>query len=219
MLANAKGFQSRYQLREISFEAVYADIIDRAYLPVKLGRPDLQRETLLKSLKEAMGETVVIKGEEFFLRFRGELEFTLLAEGIRKLGLLYLLIQNGSLASGSILFWDEPEANLSPSLFQPVIRILLQLQQMGVQVFLATHDYVILKELDLQTSSDDEVLYHSLYRQASEIRLDSTDHYLGVNDTAIFDTFDGLYDRDIERELSIQSDETNREQIGDYDTT
>ena len=40
-------------------------------------------------------------GEEFFLSGeQGEIEFTLLAEGLRKLGLLWLLIRNGSLKTG-----------------------------------------------------------------------------------------------------------------------
>ena len=83
------------------------------------------------------------------------MEFTLLAEGMRKLGLLWLLIQNGTLQNGSVLFWDEPETNLNPKLLGTLIEVLLQLQRAGVQVFLATHDYVILKEIDLRTRDED----------------------------------------------------------------
>jgi len=62
--------------------------------------------------------------QEFFLKNKqGELEFTLVAEGYRKLGLLWLLIQNGSLLNGSVLFWDEPETNLNPKLLETVVRI------------------------------------------------------------------------------------------------
>jgi ABC-type multidrug transport system ATPase subunit len=52
-----------------------------------------------------------------------------------------LLIQNGTLLNGSVLFWDEPETNLNPKLFGPLIEILLQLQHSGVQIFISTHDY------------------------------------------------------------------------------
>lgn len=199
MLANAPGFQSLYSQRETSFEEVYSDIIDLAYLPPKLGPPDVDRQKLISTLREAMDGTVILKGQEFFLRHRGELEFTLLAEGIRKLGLLYLLIQNGSLSKGSILFWDEPETNLNPRLFKPIIRILLQLQRLGVQVFLATHDYVILKELDLQSDAGDKVVYHSLHRQQGGVDLKTSDHYLGLHENAISETFDDLYNRELDR--------------------
>ena len=203
MLVNAPGFRSLYAQRESYFEDIYADIIDRAFLPIQLGRPDIDRQKLIHTLREAMDGTAIVKGEEFFLRRHGELEFTLVAEGIRKLGLLYLLIQNGSLSDGSVLFWDEPETNLNPRLFKPVISILLQLQLLGVQVFLATHDYVILKELDLQSRAQDEVAYHLLHWQDSEVCLATTDHYLGIHDNAITDTFDDLYNRELDRSLSI----------------
>lgn len=203
MLANAPGFRSLYGEREIHFEEVYSDIIDRAYLPVQKGRPDIIRQKLLNILSQDMEGKVITKGEEFFLRKRGDFEFTLLAEGLRKLGLLYLLIQNGSLSEGSALFWDEPETNLNPELFNSVIKILLELQSMGVQIFLATHDYVILKELDLQSKPNNKVFYHSLYIKDSQIHLETTDHYLGLQQNAIMATFDKLYDRAITRTVSV----------------
>lgn len=41
-------------------------------------------------------------------------EFNLVAEGIRKMVLLWQLVKNGTLEKGSVLFWDEPEANINP---------------------------------------------------------------------------------------------------------
>lgn len=94
---------------------------------------------------------MVAKGETFFLKNKqGDLEFTLLAEGMRKLALVWLLIQNGTLLSGSVLFWDEPEANLNPALMGDVVEVILELQRLDVQVFLSTHNYVLLKEFDLR---------------------------------------------------------------------
>ena len=90
----------------------------------------------------------------------------LLAEGMRKLGLLWQTDSGTERClKGSILFWDEPETNLNPKLFGPLVEILLELQRMGVQIFIATHDYVILKELDLRMNSQDQIAFHSLYRE------------------------------------------------------
>lgn len=203
MLANAPGLRSLYGQREIHFEEVYSDIIDRAYLPVRKGRSDHICQKLLDILSQAMEGKVITKGEEILLRKRGDLEFTLLAEGLRKLGLLYLLIQNGSLSEGSVLFWDAPETNLNPKLLNSVINILLELQSMGVQIFLATHDYVVLKEFDLQSEPNNKVAYHSFYLQDSQIHLETADHYLGLHQNAIMATFDNLYDRVINRNVSV----------------
>ncbi len=205
MLANAPGFRSLYGQREIHFEATYDDILERAYLPLPRGRVETDRQHLFPNLEDAIEGRVTIKGEEFFLRSdQGRhLEFSLLAEGICKLGLLWLLIRNGSLPAGSVLFWDEPETNLNPKLFGVVIDVLLGLQRAGVQIFLATHDYVILKELDLQRELEDEVVFHSLHRQkvTGEIACSSTGAILEIDPNAIADTFDGLYDREVKRSL------------------
>lgn len=204
MLSNAPGFRSLYAQREIHFEEIYSDLLDRAYLPIKKGPRDAARKRLLSNLQKAMDGKVTIKDEEFFLRSRkGNLEFSLLAEGMRKLALLWLLIQNGTLTSGSVLFWDEPETNINPRLFGVLMEILLELQRSGVQVFLATHDYVILKELDLRRKKADRLAFHSLYfdPENGELSCHSSDDYHGIHPNAIADAFGDLYDREVTRSL------------------
>lgn len=204
MLANAPGFLSLYAAREVHFEEVYRDILHRAYLPALRAPVDDAHERMLENLEAVIGGKVMVKGEEFFLsNEQRDLEFTLLAEGWRKLGLLWLLIQNGTLQNGSVLFWDEPETNLNPKMFKVVMEVLLALQRAGVQVFFATHDYVILKELDLQMTEEDEVAFHSLYRdeETGEIACHTTSRYLGVHPSAIDEAFTDLYDREIMRSI------------------
>lgn len=72
-----------------------------------------------------------------------------------------------------------------------------------MQIFLATHDYVILKEIDLRRKTDDEILFHSLYRDSNtgEIQCRSTDDYLQIHPNAIAETFADLYNREIERSV------------------
>ncbi len=203
MLANAPGFLSLYAAREVHFEEVYRDILHRAYLPPLRGPLPAPRQRLLDRLEKTIGGQIVVEGEEFFLSGQeGKIEFTLLAEGWRKLGLLWLLIRNGTLQKGSVLFWDEPEANLNPKMFKVVIGVLLELQRAGVQVFFATHDYVMLRELDLQMMEEDAVAFHSLYRDESgEIACRTTGRYLDIHPNAIDEAFDDLYDRQIQRSL------------------
>ena len=202
MLANAPGFRSLYSSRSIHFEEIYSDILDRAFLPQLRGAPDLVRRDLLEMLRKALEGKVSYEGEEFFIRSKqGKLEFTLLAEGLRKLGLLWLLIQNGTLTEGSILFWDEPETNLNPRLFRPVVDILLELQRQSVQIFIATHDYLILKLLDLRMTSDDKVVYHALYRDNDELVCNTVDSYLEITPNAIADAFSDIYDLEVRRSL------------------
>ncbi len=204
MLSNGPGFRSLYSKREVHFEEVYSDILDRAYLPA-LRRPvDDRHEQLLARLETVIGGTVVVENEEFFLRNEhGNIEFSLLAEGVRKLALLWLLIRNGVMRPGSVLFWDEPETNLNPKLFGLLMEVFLELQRAGVQIFLATHDYVILKELDLRAGETDEVAFHAFHRNEETGGIDcaTTRGYRDVHPNVIADTFTDLYDREIARSL------------------
>ena len=202
MLANAPGFLSLYELREIEFEEIYRDIILRAFRDILRGPPDPRRRKLLRIIQKDIEGKVIRKEETFFLKNRqGELEFTLLAEGMRKLALLWLLIQNGTLLDGSVLFWDEPEANLNPKKIGTLVEVLLELQRTGVQILLATHNYVLLKEFDLRMKEGDEVRFHALYRDDGKVKHVATDDFLAIQPNAIADTFLDIYDRDVAREL------------------
>lgn len=207
MLAHAPGFLATAARREIAFEEVYVDIIKHAYLPRLTGPIDPKRQKLLKALQEAIDGKVVAKGEFFFLKnSQGELEFTLLAEGMRKLALIWLLIQNGTLLNGAILFWDEPEANLNPAFMGQVVAVILELQRLGVQVFLTTHNYVLLKEFDLQKQENDKIRFISFARDDKDRCVaTSTENYLDISPNLISDAFTDLYKRDVARAFKRSS--------------
>jgi wobble nucleotide-excising tRNase len=111
-----------------------------------------------------------LENENFYLLTgnTSKLEFQLLAEGLRKSALLWLLIKNATLVNGSILFWDEPEANINPVQIPVIVDILLDLQRDGVQVFLSTHDYFFAKYLEVKRSADNDILFHVLYKKNAQ---------------------------------------------------
>ena len=204
MLANAPGFRSLVSQKKIFFEEVYQDIIDKAFMPISKGRLTGESSKLLDILSGAISGKVIEKNEMFYLKNKnGELEFTLLAEGYRKLGLLYKLIQNETLANGTVLFWDEPEANLNPKLLNVVVKILLALQRMGVQIFISTHNYVLLKEFALESSVEDNVMYHVLFHDSEDIKHFSTANFDELTPNAIDDVYAGLMDREIQKGIDL----------------
>ena len=212
MLAHAPGFLSLYDKREIHFEETYRDILARAFLPALKGPIDKSGKRLLDILQDAIDGRVTVKNEEFFLRNKdGNLEFSLLAEGIRKLALLWLLIRNGTLTRGAALFWDEPETNLNPKLYGVLMKILLELQRMGIQVFLATHDYMILKELELRKKDGDSLAFHSMFRDddSGNIEVRSEKGYAQIHPNVIEEAFMSLYDRVVEKSLGGKVDENS----------
>jgi energy-coupling factor transporter ATP-binding protein EcfA2 len=204
VLAQAPGFRSLYKEYELRFDETHVDLIDWALKPKRREAPDAVRQGLLQRLEQYLPGSVSVQGEEFFIGdARSGIEFTLLGEGLRKLGLLWQLIQNGTLSEGSILFWDEPEANLNPRVIGDVVAILLELARLGVQVFVATHDYVFLKELDLRKEPSDAVAFHALFRldPAHGVQVSCTDALSTLEPNVIRETYLGLLDREAERDF------------------
>lgn len=81
-----------------------------------------------------------------------------------------------------------------------VVEALLELQRQGVQVFLATHNYVALKEFDLRMRKSDNVLFHSFHRTEQDgIACNTTSDYLAIEPNAIAQAFSSLYEREIAR--------------------
>jgi AAA15 family ATPase/GTPase len=203
MLANAPGFTSLFHERAVHFEEYLADIINKANLP-PLRKLDISRAQLLKKIEAIIGGIIVIENDTFYLETsEGQFEFTLVATGMRKLGLLWLLIRNGSLGDGATLFWDEPEANLNPSMLEATVEILLELQRHGVQIFLATHNYVLLKLLELKQEKNDQVQFISLSKnsETNDIEMARGPHYTHIIPNKIADAYDTIYDLQLIKSL------------------
>ncbi len=146
-----------------------------------------------------------------FMPIKGEtISAQMAAEGVRKLGIIQLLLENQQLnlgASGT-LFWDEPETNMNPKFMRLLVEVLLELARNGQQIVLATHDYVLLKWFDLlaDKGKGDHVQYHALYRAEglSGIKIESVDAYHLLDKNAISNVFSDLYDAEIDRSLGAK---------------
>ena len=55
------GFRSLYAARNIHFEEIYSDILDRAFLPPLLGAPDWPRRQLLDTLRNGPGREGMVR--------------------------------------------------------------------------------------------------------------------------------------------------------------
>ena len=165
MLSHAKGFLAMNQKYNMPFDGTQIDIIVNASLPETREIP-FAMSKILDKLSAVIDGTVILENDSFYvLKKDGQkVDFSLEAEGLRKLGLLWKLIRNGLLEKGSILLWDEPEANLNPELYPLVAEILLELQKNGVQIFLATHSYNFAKYLEIRRTNNGQVMFHNLYR-------------------------------------------------------
>ncbi|MBF0438399.1 MAG: AAA family ATPase [Magnetococcales bacterium] len=205
MLSFAPGFISLYDKYELEFDELYPDMLRLAYFPRLKNIPKGFLEILEIIPKLIHGE-VIIKGEKFYLQsLHSDIEMSLVSEGFRKLALIWQLIRNGSIQKGTTLFWDEPEANMNPSLMQHVSNILIMLANRGIQIFVATHDYAFLKELDYQKQQT-PVTYFSLdTSEENGVQANACFRYTDISPNRIAEENLRIYDLEIKRSLGVDS--------------
>lgn len=155
LLSIYEGFIGAYEHTELSFSEVYYDTCVALNTPLGRGPRKQEAARLLGPFERALGGTVRLKGDRFYVRQgTADLEAHLVSEGFRKIATLVHLINNGSLRAGGLLLWDEPEANLNPALIKLTVDFLVQLARAGVQVILATHDYLLANRLSILREND-----------------------------------------------------------------
>jgi predicted ATPase len=196
ILSNAWNLESAVSAKNVEFDDTYIDIIVAAKVNITAGRDSRDRERLLRILQQISDGTVHISEDRFYLRpgSQAMLEFNLIAEGIRKIALLWQLIKNGTLERGSILIWDEPEANLNPVHIPVIAHMLLELQRSGVQILIATHDYFLCRFLEIKREDADKLVFHSLYREDSSVKCESEPHFDQMEHNKILEVFVSMYD-------------------------
>lgn len=151
VLSMYEGFIAAYQSRELSFDETFFDLCVALNANLLRGEKAEQAAPLLEQLETMLGGKVLLEGNRFYVQPFGSerYEAHLLAEGLRKIAALAHLVANGSLAPGGVLFLDEPETNLNPRLITRIVDFLAALARHGVQVILATHDYLLSQRLSV----------------------------------------------------------------------
>ncbi len=147
------NFAATLRERHLAFDETYLDLADSLGV-ASLRKLKKEEQTLRETLELAMGGKVVLENNKFYLLLDAEgkgsrIEMPLVAEGIRKIGLLTYLVMNGGLRDKSLLFWDEPDVNLNPKLIRNLAATLVSMSEKGVQIVLATHSLYLLRELEI----------------------------------------------------------------------
>lgn len=203
LLTLCPWFGPLYDNYHLRFEESWRDTVSLLGAPSVKGKREAAVAQMLAPLEEAMGGKVVadpVTGE-FYLNIPGEgrMEMPLVAEGLRKLAMLARLIGTGVLLDKGYLFWDEPETNLNPKLIKVVASSILHLCQQGIQVFIATHSYYLLKEIEILTRQMSvKQRYLGLSQSDAGVVLELSDSLKGLDTLVALDEEIAQYDRDLQ---------------------
>ena len=194
MLTHSKGLLSmKEKYMEFPFDRTLTDILVKATQWTLKQTPKIG-VALLPKFEKIMEGTVYIENEEFFIKkHNGELiNFAVIAEGIKKFGLLWQLIMTENITEGTILLWDEPEANLNPEYFSLIVESLLELSRNNVQIILTTHNYIFAKYFDVRKKENDSVKFHALYKEDDTTQIENANNFEELKNNSINDGFDKL---------------------------
>jgi len=151
---------TREQLEIPGFDDTFFDLIKALRLPVTQGAIQDNLQDALKILDNIIKEGQIRFDKQRFIFKRNHTQYAMseTAEGIKKIGIFNTLIRNRKIKSGSILFIDEPEVNLHPKAIVGLVEMLFQASQAGIQVYIATHSYFVLKRFELMARQYNETI-------------------------------------------------------------
>lgn len=132
------------------FEEPYSDLA-KALNRTQKGRNYRSFADARQNVNEMVGGRLEYNEDKKEWQFRDSnrrvYDISATSEGVKKLSILDLLLGNHYLDNQSIILIDEVEANLHPSLITRLLDTILMLAKAGVQFFIASHSYFVIKRL------------------------------------------------------------------------
>jgi predicted ATPase len=200
-MANITKVAEDYK-KNLNLDVTITDIIEKARNICPDSVPELALEIAFKIEKLIDGKVFHDEKDNTFWIHKNngdKFSFSSEAEGFRKFGLLWQLVMNKSISERGILLWDEPEANLNPKLIPALVDIIIALEQSGIQMFLATHDYFFAKFLEVRKNKNTNILYHALYKKEDFVLCESGKEFELLENNSIIAQSIALYKEEIEK--------------------
>ncbi|MCP4118530.1 MAG: AAA family ATPase [Desulfobacteraceae bacterium] len=144
--------KSREQDKVFGFDDTYLDLARALRQSPKMGKNYTEFARSRKSLEDILGGRVEYdetSGRWQFKKGNQKFPIGVTAEGIKKIAILDTLLGNRYMDTSSIVFIDEPESALHPVAVSKLLDIVAILAKRGIQFFLASHSYFVVKKLFL----------------------------------------------------------------------
>lgn len=143
---------SRDNYKSFGFDDAYYDLA-KALRPTTKGRNIKAFSEARKQLEQTVGGRISYDEKEHEWYFYGEnnkkFDLSITSEGIKKVSILDALLGNHYLSKESVVLIDEAEANLHPEMISNFLNIVYELSKAGLQFFLTTHSYFVIRKLCL----------------------------------------------------------------------
>lgn len=122
------------------------------------------------------------------------------SEGVKKIAIMDRLLANGYLNTNSMIFIDEIESALHPKAVCQFLDMIDSIANgMGLQVFITSHSYFVIKKLLLIALKKENTVTCISLDKGQEAQI--CDLHDGMPDNSIIDTSIELYEQEIEEVL------------------
>lgn len=199
MFSLFEGFIGLSSKRELSFDQTYINLAHSLALPVLRNLENNPLKPAINLLEKELGFNVLQMNGRFYIKTdEGEMEAHLVAEGLRKLASVLYLILNGEINNKTILFWDEPESNLNPALIRTVAGFIRELQKCGLQIFIATHDYLLTHILSLYSEYKEHTnintRFFGLHKEEKTVSVEVGETLATIQNNPILEEYAAFYE-------------------------
>ena len=193
--------KSREMDQSFGFDDTYYDLVKALRIPPKKGKNFRIFSNTRKSLSNVISGKVDMdeKTGKWYYKDNKNFRYSIGAtsEGVKKISILDRLLANGYLNDSSIVFIDEVESALHPDAVLSFMDMISDISmQMGIQFFITSHSYFVVKKLSLIAKKHkDLVTCISLKRDTAPYVCNLHDE---IPDNSIIDTSIKLYDQEVE---------------------
>lgn len=189
--------KSREVDQVFGFDDTYLDLVRALEIATQKGKNYTEFAESRNLLADIINGRVSLESNEWVYK-QGNLKYPIqaVAEGIKKVSILDTLLGNRYLTPSSIVFIDEPESALHPEALTKFMDIIYLLSRTGIQFFIATHSYFVLKKLMLLAKKHQTSLPLLSFTSADGVRYEDLMH--GLPDNPIVQESIRLYEEEVE---------------------
>ncbi len=194
-------FDSRDNKQLFGFDNTYYDLAKAIRLNTQKGRNFPEFANCRKNLKEIIdGKIEFDTTTEKWYYKKGKQKFSIgmTAEGIKKIAIIDILLGNRYLTKDSIIFIDEPESALHPKAISQFLELLSELSESGIQIFMATHSYYVIKRLYLISQKKEKSISGISFDDSHENNFIEFDLIDGIPENSIIEESINLYKEEVD---------------------
>ncbi len=195
--------KSREVDRLFGFDDTYYDLVKALRIAPQRGRNyDIfaKSRALLKDIIGGRVDYDDVANKWYYKKGNQKFSIGVASEGVKKIAILDRLLGNGYLTRSSVIFIDELESALHPTAISDFLDIIDMIAfDMGIQVFIASHSYFVIKKLYLNALKRRRSIPCISMLNGSVGYFDLLD---GMPENAIINESVRLYEEELEEVLS-----------------